>query len=357
MLVIFDTANVYYLPQFQPIIRVLLANGHEVKLACYANNISETYKGVLADIGVDISWVNDESSASDLYLKLKPDWILFGNSFKYLDELHNKGIDTAQLGHGVGPKPSYYHKSSTPMSVRFIEGSGRLEKIKMLYPFDKFIQVGFSKLDPMFNGKEKGLDYKKLGLDINKPSILYAPTFNPSSLERFPDDWPKDFVNYNILIKPHTFTYTIESYTNQRAKLKKWALFPNVYVASPLDLSLLPFMKNADILLSEASSTLFEFAALGKPVVVCDFFKIKWSYRGPLRYRFIKRFGKDNVLYKNIGQHVKSYNELLRSVPQQLNNISEYKQRRLNYTKEHVGSTDGKSSQRIVEYLENMKNT
>lgn len=353
MLVIFDTANVYYLPQFDPIIRQLIAKGHEVRLACYGGNIGESFKDVIAEKGLECFWVAGEKEAAELYYDLKPDWIFFGNSFKYLSSLYG-GTKTAQLGHGVGPKPSYYHKSSTPMTVRFIEGALRLVKIKELYPSNEFIQVGFSKLDPIFNDQETGLDLDRLGLDKTKPTILYAPTFNPSSLERFPDDWPKDFSDYNILIKPHTFTYTIEQYSRQRAKLKKWACFSNVHVASQDDLSLLPFMKSADLLLSEASSTLFEFAALGKPVIVCNFFKIKWSYRGPLRYRFEKRFGKDNVLYKDIGLHVTSYGELLKAVPQQLEDISEYEKRRLEYTKEHIGPTDGEASKRIVAYLENV---
>lgn len=355
MLVFFDMANIYYLPQFQPIVRVLLANGHDAKLVCYSNNIDESYKYALKGIGVECCFVADEVSASKLYCNQGPDWVFFGNSFKYLDSVHLNGIKTAQLGHGIGPKPSYYHKSSTPMTVRFIEGRERLEKIKELYPLGEFVQVGFSKLDPIFNGREKGLNYNELGLDATKPTILYAPTFNPSSLECFPDEWPDDFSAYNILIKPHTFTYTIDQYTKQRAKLKRWAEFSNVYVASPIDLSLLPFMVAADILLSEASSTLFEFAALGRPVIVCDFFKIKWSYRGPLRYRFEKRFGKDNVLYKGIGLHVTSYSGLKQAVTQQLADVGEYEQRRLDYTEKHVGPVDGKSANRIVEYLEKSK--
>ncbi len=357
MLVIFDTANVYYLPQYLPIIRVLKANNHDVMLVCYSCNFGDDFKSVVAELGIKYRWVEGGQEAANLYLDLKPTWVFFGNSFKYIDMLHGAGIQSAQLGHGIGPKPSYYHKSSTPMTVRFIEGSGRLAKIKELYPCDKFVQVGFSKLDPIFNNQEEGLNFKKIGLDTNKPTILYAPTFNPSSLERFPDDWPDDFSGYNILIKPHTFTYTIEKYAKQRAKLKKWSSFQNVYVASPLELSLLPFMKSADILLSEASSTLFEFAALGKPVVVCDFFKLKWSYRGPLRYRFKKRFGKDNVLYEGIGEHVKSYKKLLLAVFDQLNNPEEYKGRRLDYTAKHVGNTDGNASQRIVAYLNDAKST
>lgn len=352
MFVIFDTVNVYYIPQFQPIFEELRRKGHKVALVCYKNkNKSETFESVIKKLDIDYYWVEDDRAAAEKYQSLKPDWIFFGKGFNYLDQVH-QASKTAQIGHGVGPKPSYYHKSSTPMTVRFMEGKLRLDKIQTLYPDDKFVQVGFSKLDPMFKQTEAGLDFGALGLNENKPTILYAPTFNPSSIERFPDDWPLDYLDYNILIKPHTFTYTRAQYAGQRKKLCKWAEYNNVYVAKEDELSLLPFMKDADILLSEASSTLFEFAALGKPVIVCNFFKLKWSYRGIFRYRFEKRFGKDNVLYKDIGLHVNSYKLLKNAVQQQLANPAEYSERRLQYTFDHVGPTDGESSVRIVDYLE-----
>ncbi|MDP2562538.1 CDP-glycerol glycerophosphotransferase family protein [Psychrobium sp. 1_MG-2023] len=352
MFVIFDTVNVYYLPQYLPICEQLRQQGHRVKFVCYSNkNKADVFEQLFAQLGVDFSWVENEQAAAQLYVELKPDWIFFGNAFSYLDDVHQSS-KTAQLGHGVGPKPSYYHKSVTPMTVRFMEGAMRLEKIQALYPNDTFVQVGYSKLDPMYQDTETGLDFSALNLDPNKQTILYAPTFNPSSLECFPDDWPRDFANYNVLIKPHTFTYTREQYKKQRAKLAKWSTYPNAYVASEQDLSLLPFMKHADILLSEASSTLFEFAALDKPVIVCNFFKLKWSYRGPFRYRFEKRFGKDNVLYQDIGLHVQGYKELLKAIPQQLAQPQEYQAQRTQYTHDHVGPTDGLASKRIVQYIE-----
>jgi CDP-glycerol glycerophosphotransferase (TagB/SpsB family) len=352
MFVIFDTVNVYYIPQFQPIFEELKRKGHQVALVCYKNkNKRDSFESILKQLDIQYYWVEDDKSAAQQYQKLKPDWIFFGKGFNYLDQVHQYS-KSVQIGHGVGPKPSYYHKSSTPMTVRFMEGKMRLDKIRILYPNDKFVQVGFSKLDPMFNGTEPGLDYKLLGLSNEKPTILYAPTFNPSSLERFPDKWPQDFSGYNILIKPHTFTYTRAQYAGQRKKLAKWAECDNVYLAKEDELSLLPFMKNADILLSEASSTLFEFAALDKPVIVCDFFKLKWSYRGIFKSRFEKRFGKDNVLYKDIGRHVASYKELRVAIEQQLANPQEYSDRRKQYTFDHVGPTDGQSAARIVEYLE-----
>jgi CDP-glycerol glycerophosphotransferase (TagB/SpsB family) len=350
MLILLDVSNIYYLPQFLPVIRELSASEHDVKLVCHRNNIKSQFESVLADTGVDYLWVNDCSEALKVFIELSPDWIFFANGFKHINQLPSE-TKTVQLGHGVGPKPSYYHKSSTPMTVRFMEGAERLKQIKTLYPDDEFIQVGYSKLDPIVNGEEPGLDLEHIGLDSNKQTILYAPTFNPSSLECFPDDWPKHFTGYNILIKPHTFTFTIEQYKKQRAKLVKWAKYENVFVASEDDLSIIPFMKSADILLSEASSTLFEFAALDKPVIVCDFFKLKWTYRGPFYYRFVKRFGKDNVLYRGIGLHVKSFKELLTAIPQQLANPQEYAVNRSQFTHDHVGPMDGKASKRIVEYI------
>ena len=353
MLVAFDTLNVYYLPQYLPIIEVLKRNGHQTVLVCYENKNKKTsIEKIVSDLALECIWVDDDIAALNQYTQLNPDWIIFGNAFSYVHDLpeHTK---SAQIGHGIGPKPSYYHKSKTPMTVRFIEGKLRLATIRKLYPNDHFEQVGFCKLDPIFNRTEVGVDLIRLGLNGEKQTILYAPTFNPSSLERFPDNWPADFSSYNILIKPHTFTYTRAQYKKQRQKLKRWAGYQNVYVADEQELSLLPFMKNADILLSEASSTLFEFAALDKPVIVCNFFKLKWSYRGPFKYRFEKRFGKDNVIYEDIGLHVNSYKELLHAIPQQLANPDEFSANRRKYTEDHVGPTDGLASQRIVDYLEN----
>ncbi len=352
MKILFDTLNSYYLPLYLPVYHELKARGHKLSFVCYSNkdNASEI-QALFDEQALSNVWVSGDSEAEAYYLKQQADWVFFGNGISFIESL-SKVSKTVQLGHGIGPKPSYYTKSGTPMTVRFIEGELRLHKIREMYPRGNFVQVGFSKLDPLVNEQEPGLDFDGLGLDKSKPTILYAPTFNPSSLECFPDNWPLDFEDFNILIKVHGFTYTRERYAGQRKKLKRWQEFSNVHVAGPEDLSLLPFMKHADILLSEASSTLFEFVALGRPVIVCDFYKLKWSYRGPFKYRFEKRFGQDNVLYKDIGLHVKSYKALKDGVRQQLNNTQEFAENRARYVRDHVGPVDGKVSERIADYLE-----
>ncbi|WP_251358641.1 CDP-glycerol glycerophosphotransferase family protein [Kangiella sp. TOML190] len=348
MQVIFDTQNIYYIPQYYPIYKVLIENNIECIFVCYTGKNDQSV--FAKEIPGNQVWVSGKEQALDYYLKTKPDWIFFGNAFQGLEQIHQYS-KTAQLGHGVGPKPSYYRKSDTPMTVRFMEGELRLRIIKQMYPEDTFVQVGFSKLDPIFDGSEQGIDLVAKQLDTSKKTLLYAPTFNPSSLERFPDNWPEKFSDYNVLIKPHAFTYTRKQYKGQRKKLKKWASYANCYVAPVEDYSLLPYLKTADLLISEASSTLFEFVVLDKPVIVANFFKLKWSYRGPFSYRFEKRFGKDNVIYNKIGTHISKFSQLKNAVKQQLANPQEYREQRAQYRQDHIGPVDGKASQRIVDYL------
>ncbi len=352
MYIIFDARNIYYLPQYLPVADELARRGHQCRFVCYRNKDDESLSAQLfANLSIAVSWFDSWEQALDYYLEEKADWIFFGSKVSSIDRIHSVSR-SAQLGHGIGPKPSYYRKSNTRMTVRFIEGALRLKTIQEMYPQDNFVQVGFSKLDPLIRGRETGLDYQTLGLDSDRQTILYAPTFNPSSLERFPDKWPLDFREFNILIKPHAFTYTRARYSGQRRKLKKWSSFDNAYVASPDEVSLLPFMKHAEILLSEASSTLFEFVALDRPVIVCDFFKLKWFYRGPFRYRFDRRFSQDNVVYKDIGRHVSCYRELSEAVRDELENTDRFRTNRKQYTDDHVGPVDGQASVRIADYLE-----
>mgnify|MGYP000654553068 CR=1 FL=1 len=93
-------------------------------------------------------------------------FLFFANSFCYLERLH-KVSKSAQLGHGIGPKSSYYTKSNKAMTVRFVEGAYRLARLESMYPDDKFIDVGFCKLDPVFNN-EKTTFLHIICLYINK---------------------------------------------------------------------------------------------------------------------------------------------------------------------------------------------
>lgn len=355
MNVIFDTKSLYYLPQYLPVYNELTKLGVKSTFVFYDGVHNEIINKIIADEKLQSFWVEDEEKAAAYYEEQKADWVFFANSFPYLEQVH-KYSKSAQLGHGIGPKTSYYSKSNKSMTVRFVEGDYRRQRLVSRYPNDTFIDVGFCKLDPIINDEVPELSLScDYGLDNDLPTLLYAPTFYPSSIERFPKDWPKSFQGYNIIIKPHYFSISKKTYRKQFKLLKAWEKYDNVYLARTEDYSLVPFLKLADVLISDASSALFEFALLNKPVIWCDFLKLRWSYRGIFSYKFKRRMDRDYGEYASVAVHAKSYNDLKPLVISQIKNPKELEQVRLNLSEKLAGRADGQASKRIVHYLlENM---
>lgn len=351
MVVFFDVQELYYLPQYLPIHQELLKTGQcETRFVFYRGNFDGVLEKIAEKENLHYIWVDHSSDAKKYYQTAKSDWIFFSNSFPFLEEVH-RVTKSVQIGHGIGAKASYYEQSNTPTTVRLVEGEYKTSRLQSMFPNDKFVDVGFCKLDPIINGVACGFDLESLNLDPRKKTIVYAPTFYPSSLEKFPKNFPKDFQDFNILIKPHYFSLSKRKYKGQRKLLEHWAKYDNVYLANVDDYSLVPFMATADLLISDTSSAIIEFAALDKPVVWCNFLKLRWAYRGIFSFRFKNRMDKDYDEYANVAVPADSYDELKKHVQEQINNPKSLSNKRLQYASKMAGVLDGKASQRIVNYL------
>ncbi len=349
--IFFDVQELYYLPQYLPVFNELKKNHNfSIKFIFHQSKFEKTVKNIILKEQLPHHWVNDKNEALKFYLDEKPTWIFLGNTFPELDKVHINS-KTAQLGHGVGPKKSYYSKSDTPTSVRFVESDYRYKRLCKLYPNDIFVNVGFCKLDPIINSKENGICYKSLELDNSKKTILYAPTFYPSSIEKFSRNFPSDFSNFNIIIKPHYFSISMKKYQKQRNLLKHWDTFDNVYLAKVDDYSLLPFLKSADLMISDASSAIIEFAALNKPVIWCTFLQLRWNYKGIFSYRFKARMDKDYDDYGQIATPSSSYEQMIFNAEKLLKNEPRLPKNAKIYLERLAGRLDGKASKRIVTYL------
>ncbi|MCL1047365.1 CDP-glycerol glycerophosphotransferase [Shewanella sp. 10N.286.51.B7] len=350
-MIIFDVLHPYYLPQYLPVAAELEQRAIPV---CFVIYKSQEQQHVLDSLVVkhklDVVWVENESQALEHYLSAKPNWVIFGNAFSQASQLKDVS-KTALMQHGVGPKSVYYTVSKSDIDVRFVEGQYRLSRLQEMFPEKIFIDTGYAKLDPIIQGEEKGIELSALGLDPSKATLLYAPTFYPSSIEKMNKDWPEQFSGYNILLKPHYFSLSKPSYKKQKALLEYWQTFSNVYLATAEEANLLPFMASADVLISDASSALFEFAALDKPVVWCDFYHLRWSYRGIFKFRFKNRVDQDLYRYADVAAHAESYSELKAVVDGQVSCPQQFAQKRAQYTDELVGIVDGHCSQRIADYL------
>jgi len=354
MKVLFNVAHLYYLPQYLPVWNELKKRGVSCLFVFHKDTeMMSILSAVIKKEVLPSKWVATDLEAVNLYQTEKADWIIFGDSTSQLGRLPDN-VRTALLYHGIGVKSCYYDADLMRMNVRFVEGEYRLRELRRRYPSATLVSAGFAKLDPLLSadhGKMSPFDLVAAGLNPNRPTLLYAPTFYPSSIERMPSDWPEQFGNYNLIVKPHFFTFCKARYRYQRKKLESWSGYNNTYIARPEEYSLLPFMASSDLLISEASSAFFEFAALDKPIVWCDFLKLRWNYRGPFRYRFHIRMDQGMEKFHNIGPHVEKYQDLKGVVDQQIRDPGQYHQQRKQSTKWLLGSMDGHASRRIVDYL------
>ncbi|WP_394192564.1 CDP-glycerol glycerophosphotransferase family protein [Pseudoalteromonas atlantica] len=352
MLAYFDVQHLYYIPQYLPVIKKLTDKDHRCVLVFYKSqdsNLIAICEQFINDNKLDAVWLANTGDAFDFYQTSHADWIIFGNAFTQSEALNKK---TAMMQHGIGPKQCYYDVSNAGMTVRFVEGEHRKKRLEALYPKGNFVDSGYAKLDPLFDQSVEKIQLTSLGLDPQKPTLLYAPTFYPSSIECMSDKFADDFSAYNIIIKPHFFSLTKPRYKKQRIKLARWKQSKNVFVADTNQFDLTPFLAISDIMLSDASSAIFEFAALEKPVIWCDFYKLRWSYRGIFSFRLKERLDDDIHYFNQICHPARHYSQLAEKIEQATLESDTFKQNKAALIKQLAGRTDGLSTSRIVDYLE-----
>lgn len=353
--VFFDVRNLYYLPQYEPVARELERRGIRCHFVFYDEKGQDELTRMAArERGLDAAWATDTGNAAEHYRRERPDWVIFGHVFQ---EPLPEGIGRALIFHSVGPKAGRYEPNLDTMQVRFVESEHYMERVRACGFKADLALTGYAKLDPLFDASDEnggraqpevvGLN----GLDPDKRTILYAPTYFPSSIERLPDDFPEQIADLNFVVKPHYFSLMRPKYEKQRRKLRLWAEFPNTYIAKPEEYSILPFMRCADALVSDNSSAAFEFCALDRPIVLCDFMKLRLSYRGPFRYRMKRRLDTSTEAYRNIGVHAKKPEELSSKLYEALEHPEAQAEERRRCARELVGATDGQASVRIADYL------
>jgi len=349
MRVLFDVQHLYYLPHYEPVMHVLHARGVECSVVCRDQSDPDGQAcRTLLDGKFPVETAADETAAVAIAARFAPDWIIVGNDNPYWKKTRAR---SALLYHGNGVKRVYYSPHLMNVDLRFVEGPYRARELAALYPDVRLEVTGYTKVDPLLNGSAQEFDLAAHGLDPQRPTLLYAPTFFPSSIECLPADWPARLADVNLLVKPHQFSLTKPAYREQQRLFAKWQEYPNVYVADLGHSSLVPFMVVADVLISETSSALFEFAALDRPVIWCDFLKLRWSYRGPFSYRLRRRIDRNIYAYADVGAHAASPDDLIEQVRAELAAPQRHAAARKRITSELIGSTDGRAAERVADVL------
>ncbi|MBT4828166.1 MAG: hypothetical protein HON82_06325 [Candidatus Marinimicrobia bacterium] len=358
--ILFDSFHLYHLPQFDPVIDLLSKDDRfQIFHSTAAVNKKEERElclNILATKPGTIIYSESEEERAKMMKELDLDFFVCGWSRYELDEYISEKTLAGMIYHGIGVKPSYWRDNHPRLNIRFVEGIYRMDQLRSHGVDKELVLTGFTKLDPLFS-QNPSFDEKlaqSLGLDPSKKTILFAPTFYPSSLERFGMKLGEYTQNYNVILKPHMWTYFLDKFGEynlvpQRNLAYDLAdKFSHIKLLGPEVYNITPYYKISDILLTEASSTIYEMIALEKPVIVNRFYRLKLSHK-IFRYRlFKKRLSKE--MNKDITNFCFEMNRA-RDLPQVLDTAFNENHKRLNivreYQKKMLYKLDGKASERV----------
>lgn len=335
----------YYFPHFLTISSELRKRGHKTTFVLSAKSDLSLMERIARE--------NEESYTADtsLLYSNNVDVVFFGNRFSRIGDVQAK---TVFLEHGIGTKSTSFYPAVTEVDIYLVEGTFKYNRIKELFPEyeNRLRMVGFSKFDyiKQLSGKKEEFFFQ-YGINPKKKTILYAPTFFPSSIERMANDFPKQFEDCNIIVKPHYLSYGLQKYKSQRTKLFRWSAFDNCFVMGPEESNIVPFLIMADVMISDESSAMFEFAGLNKPVISNRFFKLRWSYY-ILPWKLSKRIDSGKGEYRNILRQAHSYKESVALTKDALVHPDVNIDERKKFIEDVVGIDDGKVSIRIADIVE-----
>jgi len=271
MKILFEHDYLYYLPQFEPIINWLnRSNQHDIFLSLN-ESVSQSEKKVFIQecerLGVERIHGNFEPQRRRILKEMNFDLIFIGNKSS-ISAIKGNNSFSVMVYHGIGLKQSYYSDLSNEIDLICVESEERGKEISDL-GFDT-ISAGFTKLDNLNQISTP---------TVGRKSILYAPTYFPSSLQKT-IPFLSDFVDVNVKLKLHHFYWIHPRYVSVRKYLEQEIQnLPNVELIPFEQYSILPFYENSDVLISDISSTLFEFLSLNRPIIQTTYHTLRLKYK------------------------------------------------------------------------------
>ncbi|MDP6134140.1 MAG: hypothetical protein QF856_06060, partial [Candidatus Marinimicrobia bacterium] len=186
--VLFESHHLYYLPHFEPIVAELNRRGGyeiaaSIPLTIGAGERRLFYEAVQRQ-GVETITATDEEARVDKLRQRGFDIVIVGNVGK-LEEIAAENSMVVMVYHGIGLKQSYYKDMSPRVDLRAVESEARFSELKSAGETN-LVLCGLTKLDALAGAGKTSRDnlHQKWNLNPELPTVLYAPTFYPSSLEK-----------------------------------------------------------------------------------------------------------------------------------------------------------------------------
>jgi hypothetical protein len=356
--VLFEVVQEYYWPAMEPIYRELSA---DPKYRCFVR-IGPNQKRFFG-----IFLVSQRKRIEDKYHGLGYavtrdvtgfDAVICGDTLKHPAQYG--GALLCNVDHGPCFKTLRYrnlHKQPDTSYVVLAEGPYRMEKLAA-HGLDKkeiVRDVGLPKLDPLLSGAyDRDSIVEKHGLDPDKKIVLYAPTYKPTSIFMVGEAVAALSKRYNVIVKLHPYSWTGKYAPHSQHRLfeRLAKTHPSMVLVSKEDHDIMPYLWAADAMISEASSVINEFLALGRCGIIVDLpdDSLKHSDGEPLLEEKTTEWLKDSFV------HVRRPQDLAAAVETALN-PSQERTKLLERDRNYIySSTDGKSSGRVKRVIEELLN-
>ena len=261
------------------------------------------------------------------------------------------------LNHGTGIKTILYRNLARVPNDRyqiFVEGQHRVEALQRSGRIGKneVHLIGLPKLDFYFQGRydDRKALLESYNLDPAKKTVLFAPTYKPTCLYEIKDDIFEQTRDYNLIIKLHPYSWMGKYAPHRQHRIyeRRVKKYPHAVLLPFSEYNIVPYYAVADTILSEASSTVFDFLALKKFGIVYDLPCDNLNHHDgePL-------LEVDNRLFlEGAFPHINNGNLIAEAVDRALNPTAEMTEKADEYRQHLFYKLDGKASERLVQKIE-----
>lgn len=261
--------------------------------------------------------------------------------------------------HGTGIKYSFHRNLARFPGHKyqiFVEGHPRVESFLNCDHLGKsqVHLVGLPKIDYFFQGRydDKKSMLNNLGLDPEKKTVLYAPTYKPTSLYIMKDDIFEYTKDYNLIIKLHPYSWMGKYAPHKQHRIyeRRVKKYDHAILLPFEEYNIVPYQALADTAIGEASASLFDYIALNKFGIIVDLPCEKLVHSDGKPY-----LETDNrELFKGAFIHIEKGEELPDAIKQALNPTEKMKQKAEDYRNKYFYGLDGKASERFIKKMEEL---
>jgi len=359
-LVLFHLHHLYYLPQFLPVAQAMERDGaFEVFYSTVIDKSRNDYewsRKIIGDLGGNFITADNEKERVEKIIKQNFDVVVFGKS-RGAEKFCRPSSLAVLLYHGIGVKACYYTDYNPRIDVRYVESQYRLEELRRRNIKTELVITGFPKLDPLIDSSVRDYYSDKYHLAKSKPTILYAPTFYPSSIEVFGESLAEQTKDFNLIVKLHHFSWLMKKYQHQRDLWQTlMQKYEHVRLAPVEEYNIVPLFLCSDILVTEASSTAFEYLATSRPIIIADFVKLRWKHR--LFRKNFERQRLDSAIIDELdfAYHLEQKQDLHDVLNRAMHDVEGKRHLLTRKRDQFLGNVDGKASERVVADLKNRLN-